>query len=345
MVTAALGATTFATAPTRAAGPAPAVVVDPAARLLDGSGAGEAWDISARLDGGAHFFVRFWITNEGPGSHTALAMGYFVRPSGEVSRFRYGRERARWESAADGRFIRIASAVLDLRPPSGSVEIDTDKGGMKVYLRFAMPQTPPAICARRDGAAGFDVLRLQEDIDGIAWVEGMERPLAANGSVDVTHAWGRDSEIDALLRRIDVSGRDGDVAFFATAVTAPQRRDAPAACLAVVDGARVVHEVRDPALETGAAALAGGEERYPVPGRLVFRSDAATLTAEPQRALLRVDPLEIVPQPFRMLLGLRSAPRRVWAEGGWSLQWSGAGGKASERRGRGVTAVTYTNPW
>jgi hypothetical protein len=338
-------AASFLATPAQGAEPQANVVVDPAARLLDGDGAGEAWDISARLDGGGHFLLRFWVTNEGPGSHTGLAMGWFVAPDGKVTSFRYGRERARWESAADGRFIRIASAVLDLRPPSGSVEIDTDKGGMKIYLRFAMPKSPTPICARRDGDAGFDVLRLQQDTDGIAWVAGMAAPMAANGTVDITHAWGRDSEIDALLRRIDVSGRDGDVAFFATTVTPPKDRSRATSCIAVVDSGRKIHESPSATVDVAATALAAKESSYPVPASVVFQGESATLTVKPERELLRVNPLDIVPQPFRMLLGLRSSPRRAWAESAWTLKASPAGGKAIERSGRGVTAVTYTNPW
>lgn len=332
-------------APAQGVEPQAKIVVDPAARLLDGDAAGEAWDVSARFDGGGHFFLRFWVTNEGPGSHTGLAMGWFVAPDGKVTSFRYGRERARWESAADGRFLRVASAVLDLRPPAGSVEIDTDKGGMKIYLRFDMPPSPPPICARREGDAGFDVLRLQQDSDGIAWVAGMAAPLAANGTVDITHAWGPVSEIETLLRRIDVSGRDGDVAFFATTRTPPKDRNRATSCIAVVDGGRKIHESQTVTVDVAPTALVAKEGSYPVPASVSFQAEAATLTMKPERELLRVNPLDIVPQPFRMLLGLRSSPRRAWAESAWTLHVSPAGGKAIERSGRGVTAVTYTNPW
>lgn len=316
--------------------------VDPAARMLDGDGAGEAWDVSARLEGGSHFFVRFWITNEGPGSHTGVAMGYFVGSDGRVTRFQYGRTRDRWQSSERGRFLKVASAVLDLRGPSGSVEIDTDKGGMKIYLRFDIPNALAPICAWRDGKSGFDVLRLQNDVDGTAWIKGMAKPIAARGTVDITHAWGDASEIDTVLRRVDASGRDGDVAYFATSVRPPGVGAVARSCVAVVDGGDVVYESREAAVEE-AAPLAATERDYPMPSRLAFRDDALQLTVEPARELLRVNPLEIVPQPFRTLLSLRSAPRRAWAEGHWQLRLDQKGA-AIERRGNGVTAVTYTNP-
>lgn len=322
--------------------PASIDAVDPAARMLDGDGAGEAWDVSARLEGGSHFFVRFWVTNEGPGSHTGVAMGYFVAADGRVTRFQYGRTRDRWQSGAGGRFLRIASAVLDLRAPSGSVEIDTNKGGVKIYVRFDIPDAPPPICAWRDGKSGFDVLRLRSDVDGTAWVEGMAKPIAARGTVDITHAWGVASEIDTVLRRVDASGRDGDVAFFATSVTPPGKGAVARSCVAIVDGGDLVYESRDAAVEE-AAPLMATERDYPMPSRLEFRGDALQLTVEPARELLRVNPLEIVPQPFRTLLALRSAPRRAWAEGSWQLRVDQQGADVN-RRGTGATAVTYTNP-
>lgn len=323
--------------------PAAVRTVDPAARLLDGARAGETWDVSARLEDGSHFFVRFWVTNEGPGSHTGVAMGYFVGPDGRVARFRYGRSRDRWQSGAGGRFLRIASAVLDLRAPSGSVEIDTNKGGMKIYLRFDIPEAPPPICARRDGDSGFDVVRLQARVDGTAWVDGMAKPIAARGAVDVTHAWGAASEIDTVLRRIDTSGQEGNLAFFATTVTPPGKAAVETSCIAIVDEGKLVYESHDVAVEHAVTPLAGTGGKYPMPSRLVFRTAESLVTVEPGRELLRVDPLEIVPQPFRALLALRSAPRRAWADGGWQLRLE-KGRAALERRGRGLTAITYTNP-
>lgn len=315
------------------------VAVDPGARWLEGDGAGEAWDVSARLDDGSHFFVRFWITNEGPGAQTGIAMGYFRRPDGQVAQFRYGRERQRWESGAGGRFLKIASAVLDLRAPYGAVEIDTNRGGMKIYLRFAVPETLPAVCARRDGASGFDVLRMQEPVEGVAWVAGMTSLMAAKGAVDVTHVWSADSEVDTLLRRIDVSGRDGDVAFFATTVTA---RDGAAgsSCVAVARSGAPIAETRV-AAEVVIGQPTGGADRYPLPSRISFRDPQFELTAAPRRELLRVDPLEIVPQPFRALLALRSAPQRIWVEADWQLRLEPGG---IDKRGAGSAAITYTNP-
>lgn len=314
--------------------------------MLEGSGAGEAWDVLARLDDGSRFSARFWVTNEGPGSHTGVAMGYFVGADGEISRFRYGRTRDEWQLSAEGRFLKIASAVLDLRAPTGMVQIDTDKGGMKVTLRFAMPAAPAPICARRDSDSGFDVIRVQEKAKGSAWVEGMAAAVDVRGTVDVLHNWGAESEIDTVLRRIDASGRDGDVAFFATTAVSPRNRDVASSCVAVVDAGRPIYQSFETVAEIASSTLNGDEDEYPLARRFVFRSDRLELTVEPEREVLRVDPLEVVPQPFRLLLGLRSAPRRVWAEAKWRLSLARPGeGDAREARDGGVVAVSYTNPW
>ncbi len=98
--------------------------------------------------------------------------------------------------------------------------------------------------------------------------------------------------------------------------------------------------------EIAATALAGTAGSYPVPSHLVFRNAEMTLTVEPSRELLRVNPLDIVPQPFRLLLGMRSSPQRSWAEGSWQLDLrSEKYGATLERRGSGSTAASYTNPW
>jgi hypothetical protein len=314
--------------------------------MLDGSDAGEAWDVLAQLDDGSRFSARFWVTNEGPGEHTGVAMGYFVRADGEIFRFRYGRTRDEWQLAAAGRYLKVASAVLDLRSPSGMVQIDTDKGGIKVTLRFAMPEAPAAICGRRADGSGFDVLRLQQKAKGSAWVDGMDAAADVRGTIDIVHAWGEDSEIDTVLRRVDASGRDGERAFFATTAVSPRNRGAATSCVAVVADDGPIYQATEAAVEIATSTLRGSEDDYPVPSRLVFRTDRLGLTVEPQREVLRVDPLEVVPQPFRLLLGLRSSPRRVWAEARWHLTLNQPqGGDALEASDGGLVAVSYTNPW
>lgn len=149
-----------------------------------------------------------------------------------------------------------------------------------------------------------------------------------------------------MLRRIDASGRKGDVAFFATSVISPSDRANPWSCFAVVENGRWIFESPDATAELSGTTLGGTGDRYPVPSRIVWRDGGTTLTIEPQRELLRVEPLDVVPQPFRLLLALRSSPRRIWAETRGHLRLSQrASGESLDLSTVGTVAIGYTNPW
>ncbi|MFV1991274.1 MAG: hypothetical protein ACC652_11100, partial [Acidimicrobiales bacterium] len=190
----------------------------------------------------------------------------------------------------------------------------------------------------------FDVLALAAPLDGMAWTKEMPTPLAARGTIDITHGWSTQSEIESVHRRIEVTTRDDDVAVYASALVTPtgERR----ACAAVMRGDTLLYESRLTAVDVAPTALEGSENAYPVPARLRFTDDTIALVVEPQRRLLSINPLTVVPQPFRFLLGLRSRPRRTWSAGTWHLRLARADGrKPLDRRGDAVTAVSYTNPW
>lgn len=308
--------------------------VDPAARLPAGNSAGEAWDVSARFDDGARFFARFWITNEGPGERTGVVMGYLTRPDGSVADVKYGREKDNWTLAAGGRYLEIASGVLDLRGPTGRVEVDSNKYGRKIYLRFPMPAEPTGPCGGED----FEVVRLGAPVDGLYWVKGMQEPQAAKGTIAVTHSWGSASEIDRILRRIEVTGRVGDFDVLGISSLAPS--GAETSCVAAMRGGRVVHEARGATLEV-APASAGNEGKYPLPSAVTFAGTGLNLTVEPGRELVRANPLDIVPQPFRLLLSVRSQPRRISTDSRLRLRLDGD----KEAQGEGLATVTYTNPY
>ena len=48
---------------------------DPASRLPDRSNASEYWDLYAHFETGERIFVRFLITNEGPGERAGVTIG------------------------------------------------------------------------------------------------------------------------------------------------------------------------------------------------------------------------------------------------------------------------------
>ena len=69
------------------AGVASAQPASLAARMSTAETASEYWDLSARFESGHSLVARFQITNEGPGQHTAVAIGHVVFPDGERSSF------------------------------------------------------------------------------------------------------------------------------------------------------------------------------------------------------------------------------------------------------------------
>jgi hypothetical protein len=65
----------------------------------------------------------------------------------------------------------------------------------------------------------------------------------------------------------------------------------------------------------------------------------------PQRELLRNNPMDIIPQPFRFLLSFKSKPRRIWAASTLTLNLDASPDREALRfDGTGVTSVTYLNP-
>ena len=105
----------------------------------------EYWDVSAQLQSGHRFFARFLVTNEGPGSRTAVAVGHLIVPGGEVVPIKYGRLREKWTLSADRRRLNIASAVLDVNRPVSRIEVDSDKSGIKVHLELLRDIAPIVI--------------------------------------------------------------------------------------------------------------------------------------------------------------------------------------------------------
>jgi hypothetical protein len=69
------------------------------------------------------------------------------------------------------------------------------------------------------------------------------------------------------------------------------------------------------------------------------------LQAAVGREVLRMNPLDLLPQPFRLLLSLGAKPRRVWAEARVTLDFGEDGeGPTHPTEIRGLAAVTFAQP-
>ena len=311
---------------------------DPAARLSDASAANEYWDLTARFESGDTLLVRFLITNQGPGAHTAVAQGYLILPDGRVVPFKNGREAGKWTLSGDRLAIDIGSSELELRGPVRRFAVDNDKRGVKIHL--SLPVRGPALWSEaRDGADdGLDLLQASGPANGTVWVQPMAAVEAMRGRAALTHGWMSRSQDDFARREIEFFGLGDETGIYFSELVPTS--GAPRRWLAVVRGDAGRAAQRRRARSRSAAAAARRD--YPLPRALVIRADGLGARIEVQRELVRVDPFDIVPQPLRFLLSLRSRPMRVWATATCTL--TDADGVAAAAEVDGVVAITYVNP-
>ena len=315
----------------------------PAARRSSAADATEYWDLNARFDSGYRLFERFVITNEGPGTQTAAAAGYIIRPDGQRSEVKNGRRQGEWRLSADGLRLDVASSSLDLHGPRRRLVIDSTSQGVRIDLHVPAGDPPPVAGAAAETPYRVDVLQIAAPIEGTIWVRGMDAPAAVRGSATLTHVWMDDSESRLAQRRIEFSARTANAALYVAEITTPagERRH----WLALERDGRLAYQTSASDLTLAPARPLGADRDYPLPGELIARDGALTVEIQPQRVLLRTDPLGVVPQPFRFFLSLRSAPQRVWADAAFHLRLAAGGdGAPFEADGEGILAVDFLNP-
>ncbi len=280
-------------------------------------------------------------TNEGPGVHTAAAVGHLVAPTGEVTPIKYGRTREDWLLSRDRTRLKIASAVLDLGDPRWRVEFDSDRNGFKVLLQLTGAAAPLA-SAPLPGAYWVAVLP-PTPVRGTLWLRGMDVPLPVEGTMAMTHTRMERPEVDLLRRRAELFAAQGEVGLYLSELTfADGRRRGT---LIVRDAERVLYRSDDLPVTVDEPPTQPGDARYPVPAHWLVDGPVARADVRLGREWLRWEPLDIVPQPFRFLLGLRAAPQLVWADAEFTLGLAaGAGGAPLQTAGRGVALVAFSRP-
>lgn len=314
-----------------------------AARMSRQDSAWESWDLAARFESGHVLVARFLVTNDGPGEHTAVAVGHLLFPDGSPVTFHNGRASDRWKLEHDGMRLDVGSSELDLRPPRRSYEIDKDRTGVKIHL--AIEASPDTSLASRQGPGGYGIriVDVAAPIEGTAWIRErkMEEPVALRGRASLIHSWADARESKVALRRVDFASLSPDGAISLVDVTTPD--DAHLRWLVVQRGGRIVHETPDFELSLGPSQAGSG--RYPVPASVSFRDSVVEGKVDLQRILLSRDPFELVPQPFRFLLSLHTRPRRVWAESPFKVKFDTGSDRSSwQAQGAGIATVTWLNP-
>lgn len=312
----------------------------PAARVSAAPDATEYWEVTARFEGGYWLFARFGITNEGPGERTAGAIWYLVHPDGHVTELRNGREQGNWKLSSDHLRLDIASSSLDLRPPLRRLAIDSTSQHAKFNLQFPAGDSPANSPA---GAVQTETLQLSAPMQGTIWVRGMPAPMAVRGAAALTHTWTDDSLPKVVQRQIEFVANTTNLAFYLSDVTTPE--GSSRRWLEVQPSGATSYQSTGFELALGRATPATIDGTYPVPGQLLIRDDRITLDIRVERLLLRTDPLDAVPQPFRLLFEITIAPQWVWAEASFHVRLSGEAASAPiEADGRGILAVNFMNP-
>jgi len=316
---------------------------NPTARLSGADEASEYWDVTARLDSGYWLFARFMITNEGLGAQTGVGMGYLVLPDGRNMQFSYARRKGDWKLSADRLRLQIASSMLDLHAPVRQFEIDSNTRGIKVHLRFTVRGSAPGTADAADAQYGTDVLQVAVPVEGTLWVRGMREPIPVHGTTALTHTWMEENEARLTQRRIEFFAQMRDLGLYVSDLTTPEGTNRR--WLVLERGGTVVHATRDFELSISGTAPIKADSRYAVPGLLRISDHTLVAEVRPERLLLRTNPLEGVPQPFRWLLEIKSQPQRLWVESSVQLTLTDqADATPNAAQGHGILAINFLNP-
>lgn len=314
---------------------------DAAPRMSKLGSASEYWDLVARFDSGHQLVSRFQVTNEGPGKHTAFAVGYVIHPDGSTTKFQNARRSHRWNLEADGWRLHIGSSQLDLRPPVRRLAIDNKKRQVKIFIDLEA-ETGRAVRERPDG---YRVAPLDVSVraSGTIFTAGMDAPLEVNGHATLLHTWLDESETNRALRRFDFASLGGDDAILFYDLTTPDGERAH--WLVIERAGEILYESADLNVSLRGVAPEGSAKRYPLPAVLEFHNSELSGHIELGRLLVARDPLGDLPQPFRMLLSFKYRPRRVWTESPFEVKLDTGSDRSTLRvRGTGISTVTFLNP-
>jgi hypothetical protein len=314
---------------------------DPVSRISAGPSASESWDIVATFDANQRLFARFLISNEWPGDASAVAIGHFIRTDGSIVPFRNGRLAGRWTLGEGGRWVEVGGSRLDLSGPEIALDIDKKKKGIQIHLRIR--REPRASAGPELPDTSVDVLALAAPIEGTVWFTGMAEPLTVRGHAGITHTWMDPRESERVVRRLDFYGRDGSLALYLGEALAPDGRRA-----------QVVSVERDgkPILNVTQITISHGDEKtselgvgYPIPRQLVITGEGISGVIHLDRMLVRHEPLQDLPLPFRFLLSSAAHPQSVWMDSRFEVRIEQAPSSTSlHAQGSGIASVSFTNP-
>jgi hypothetical protein len=317
--------------------------IDATARMSTEGSASEYWDLTASFDSGHRVVARFLITNEGPGKHSAVAIGHVVLPDGQAVKFRNGRRRERWILGAAGSRIDIGSSLLDLRGPKRTFEYDKEKRGLRIRLSIEADEAPRRAAAAGPGGYRVDLLDLAARAEGTLWTRGMDAPVALSGRASITHTWMDESEAGVALRRFDFVSHEEEAALFFYDLTTPAGKRLR--WLLIEKAGRILYESEDMEVSLRGVLPQWSDTSYPIPAALHLRNSEVDARIELGRILVQHEPLEDLPQPLRFLLSFRTRPMRVWTNSPFEVKVDTGSDRSNLRvQGTGIASVAYLNP-
>jgi hypothetical protein len=321
--------------------------LDPSARLPRGSGASEQWDVTAVFDSGHRVVARFLITELGPGSRNGAVLGHLVFPDGRTFEFRNGRRASEWTLREDGRELTLGHSRLELDATldDGSrghlLEITKDK----IQLRLPIPVRTPESLPRNLAPEGYasDLLSLGAPTRVRFLVPSlMAEPVESDGRVSMVHNWAEGSEHELVAARFEVFGFDGEGAIYLTEVRTPE--GSRSAWLKVNGSHDRANSWRLDGVSGAGVRKSARGRGYWIPERLEARSGAVDVTVDTGKTWLEVNPLVVLPPPFRWLIALSTQPHRVWAGCDFHVTFRPSSGPPVVTQGTGVMVATFLDP-
>ncbi len=330
----------------------------PAAVKSGARNASEYWDLTIETEAGYHITSRFLITNEGPGSRNAIAVGHVVAADGRSRRFRNGRLKKDWDLSPDGLRLDIGKSHLHL--DDGRAHLLVEKNSVALNVSFpmnALRSVPREVSGTEDYR--IDLLAIGADAGGTIRLKGMGAPLEVRGLASLTHTMSERRESSQVLRKIEMMGFGSDASLYLLDYTpadgeqtrwlAHLDRSCDPGTVPIGTCTPMLRSRSDFELvleeNPEVADSAGEQDSYWIPHglSLVWATTLGQITLG--EAFLRHDPLDDLPRALRFLASFTTAPRREWSAATFEVTIPPTSESAEiQFQGKGVGSIGYLNP-
>ncbi len=292
------------------------------ARKLKGPSASQAWDFVARFESGHFLFVRFLVTNVGPGERNAAAIWHLVDPDGEVHEFHNGRRSGNWSLEDSGHRLLVGSSVLTLRGAQQGVLIDKKK--VRINLGFSLPSQ--VIDEVITPTQRLVLVSFATPVEATLWHSEMGIPLETSGFAAISLT--QEESAQAALQRVEFISLDPQDPFFASQVLDEAgRREAWAW---ISRGDRIIRTRRLTVCDMPRS------DPYPAPRRMLVSDHGLRVEVAVETPFLRYDPLSALPKTFQTVLAWFYTPQRLWAWGSFVTD-------ETRERKRGLARFTFNS--